>query len=269
MKQSICDPISVVINQEMIDGFLKKLQEKGRKDCTIKEYSRYLHSFYEFLPKDKLVTKDVLIKWKNQFAENEVPVRTANTKISAVNSFLNFTGQKNLQMSPFSFPKENIQPELTRAEYNRLLQSAKIEGKERTYFIIKMIACTGIRLQYLAAVTVENIKEGTIVLPEGGIIRIPELLQKELLDYAQRNGVYEGFLFLTRSGIPIERTNINRSIKLLCRDARVPEEKANPICLRKLYETTYSGIQEHIEILVEQAYNRLLEKEEQTIGWDK
>ena len=36
---------------------------------------------------------------------------------------------------------------------------------------------------------------------------------------------------------------------------------------RKLYQTTQASIQENVVLLVEQAYDRLLEKEQLTIGW--
>ena len=77
-----------------------------------------------------------------------------------------------------------------------------------------------------------------------------------------------GPLFLTRSGTPVNRVNISSSIKKLCRDARVPEEKGNPRCLLKLYQNTYENIQNSIADLVRQEYLSLLEQEQITAGWD-
>ena len=58
------------------------------------------------------------------------------------------------------------------------------------------------------------------------------------------------------------------SIKQLCRDARVPEEKANPRCLKRLWQSTQDGIRAQIDLLVEQACDRLMETEQFAVGWD-
>ena len=63
------------------------------------------------------------------------------------------------------------------------------------------------------------------------MLRIPEGLQRELLDYAQRNGYLSGLIFLTKEGSPMSRTYVSTIIRQLCTAARVPEEKSNPRCL--------------------------------------
>lgn len=47
------------------------------------------------------------------------------------------------------------------------------------------------------------------------------------------------------------RTNIFTGIHQLCVAAKVPEEKGNPRCLRKLYFSTREGIEWNIALLVE------------------
>ena len=44
--------------------------------------------------------------------------------------------------------------------------------------------------------------------------------------------------------------------------------KGSPHCLKRLYQSTRSGIEENIALLVEQAHARLLEQEQLEIGWD-
>ena len=90
----------------------------------------------------------------------------------------------------------------------------------------------------------------------------------ELLDYARRGGYRSGPVFLTREGTPMSRTYVTISIRQLCRAARVPEEKGNPRCLKRLYQSTRAGIEANISLLVEQAHDRLLESEQSHIGWE-
>jgi hypothetical protein len=54
----------------------------------------------------------------------------------------------------------------------------------------------------------------------------------------------------------------------LCEEARVEKEKASPRCLKKLYQSTQDGIMESMSVLMEQTYDRLLETEQLTIGWE-
>ena len=64
------------------------------------------------------------------------------------------------------------------------------------------------------------------------------------------------------------RTAVTDSMKQLCRDARVEEEKVNPRCLRQLWQTTQDGIRAQLDRLVEQAWDSLLETEQLSIGWN-
>ena len=57
-------------------------------------------------------------------------------------------------------------------------------------------------------------------------------------------------------------------MKRVSHDARVSEEKATPKCLREMYLRTREGIEADISTLIEMAYERLLEKEQLTVGWD-
>ena len=64
------------------------------------------------------------------------------------------------------------------------------------------------------------------------------------------------------------RTAVTDSMKQLCRDARVAEEKANPRCLKHLWQTTQDGFRAQLDRLVEQAWDCLLETEQLSIGWN-
>ncbi|HIZ20740.1 MAG TPA: tyrosine-type recombinase/integrase [Firmicutes bacterium] len=253
---------------EGIAGFLCGFEAKGRRDGTIRSYRRILERLYQGLPEDKGLDGERLARWERGLLDSGDSPRTVNVKIAAVNSFLGYCERRDLQLRPLHPSGEEIQPELTRAEYRRLLQAAKAGGKERTYLLVKTICSTGIRLQDIPQMTVENIAQGGVTLSSGERLSLPDALRQELLDFARKTGVRSGSLFVTRSGEPMDRVNINRSIKSLCRDARVAEEKATPLCLRKLYQSTYAGIRENIDVLVEQAHTRLLEKEEENVGWN-
>ena len=166
--------------------------------------------------------------------------------------------------------EDRLQPELTRNEYLRLLQTAKFLGKERIYLLVKVFASTGIYVQDLSRVTVEAAKAERLVVSAGNVkqmIHLPVCLCRELLDYAGRTGILSGPIFITRNGTPMNRTAVSTCILQLSEAAQIPKGKGNPRCLRKLYLTTRASIEDNISLLVEQAMNRQLEQEQLTVGW--
>ena len=168
-------------------------------------------------------------------------------------------------------PADDVQPELTRTEYLRLLSAARVLGKERAYLLVKVFACTGMTVRHLSLLTVEAVEENRLVLPVNGlrrIVHIPAPLRQELRDYIRREGISSGPVFVTRNGRQYNRTAVNAVIQSLARDARVSPEKCNPRCLRKLYRSTQESIQASFALLMEQAHERLLETEQLTTGWE-
>ncbi len=120
--------------------------------------------------------------------------------------------------------------------------------------------------------TVEAVREGKIVCNQNKykqIVTVPSCLQKELLDFALRNSIGSGPIFQTRDGRPMHRTYVSAVIRNLCEEAKVPREKGNPKCLRKLYLSTKAGVESNISLLVEQAMERMMEQEQFTVGWDE
>ena len=120
--------------------------------------------------------------------------------------------------------------------------------------------------------TVEAVQRGRIICNQNKykqIVTIPGCLQRELLDFALRSSIGSGPIFQTRDGRPMHRTYVSAVIRNLCEAAKVPREKGNPKCLRKLYLSTKAGIESNISLLVEQAMERMMEQEQFSVGWEE
>ena len=76
-------------------------------------------------------------------------------------------------------------------------------------------------------------------------------LQKKLLAYAKKNNIESGMLFTTKSGKPLDRTNIWRAMKKLCELAGIAAEKVFPHNLRHLFARTFYGIEKDISKLAD------------------
>lgn len=141
-----------------------------------------------------------------------------------------FLGRRDLQ-SVGSLEVDDVQPELTRTEYLRLLTTARALDKERLYLLVKLFGCTGLPLQELPRVTVEALTEGRVIVRSCGIVQLlhlPDFLRKELLAYARREGTASGPIFHTKSGKPLGRTAVTDSIKQLCRTPGYRRKKPIP-----------------------------------------
>ena len=259
------------VTMEKIEAFLRSAEQRGCTAGTIQAYRRSLLQFYQALPPGKRLNRGTLARWRDSLLEQGCTARTVNAKASAINSFLEFLGLREYQAAQYDRELgSDTQPELNRAEYLRLLSAAREMGNERTYLLVKVFAVTGISVRELPMLTVEAVGDDAIPTLGGGQRRhIPTSLREELLAYIRRLGLTGGPVFVTQSGRPLARTAVTAAIHALARDAQVATEKCNPRCLRRLYQATMAGLEDDAQLLIRQAYDRLLEKEQRTVGWEE
>ena len=265
-------PAELTVTWEEVCRYLDSLAARGRRRETIQVYRPKLEAFYHFLPEDKRVAADTLELWRAALLREGYSPGTANTHVSAANGLLAYLGRRDLQLIGQLDTEGEIQPELSRTEYLRLLATTRNLGRERTYLMVKVFALTGIRVSELNRVTVRAVEEGRVLTACDGraqYVLIPACLRKELTVYLRRVGITAGPVFVTRSGRPMRRTQVSGEIRTLCRDARVDGDKSNPRCLRRLYQVTQERIRDSVQILAEQAHERMLEEEQLTVGWEQ
>lgn len=271
-KHSADPGTGVPLTPEKIEAYLSELRDRGRVEGTLEWYRRGLNHLYASLPGEKLIRRNTLSEWKEKLLGEGYAPRTINTFLVAADGYLEEAGAREYQIATRLKPGDELQPELSRAEYLRLLRTAKTLGRERVYLLVKLFATTGLPLQELSMVTVEAVTAGKVTAESNGvtqIIRFPKFLQEELVTYAGRKGISSGPIFLARDGKPMSRTNVSTGIRQLCVAAQVSPEKGNPRCLKRLFQSTRADIEANIALLVEQAVERKLEEEQLLIGWEE
>lgn len=261
----------VPLTLERVEDYLASLAAKGRVQSTIDGYRRSMRRLYYALPEgDKTIRPGTLCCWREQLLKAEYTPTAVNHFIAAANGYLDYLHARELQLTDALKGDRKPQPELTRNEYLRLLSTARTLGRERVYLLVKVFGNTNLPVHDLEKLTLEAAQAGMLSIGSGcsrEIIRLPESICRELLDYAKRQKIQSGPIFRTRDGEPMRRSNATISIRQLCVAAGVPEKKGSPRCLRKLYQTTREGIERSISLLVDQAQERLLEEEQLTVGW--
>jgi len=264
--------VGIPLTPEKIDGFLSTLQKRGCVQGTMEWYRRGLNRLYQTLPEEKLIYRDTLNEWKETLLSEGYAPRTINIFLVAADGYLEEAGAREYQAATRLKPKNELRPELSRAEYLRLLQTAKALDRERVYLLVKLFATTGIPVQELELVTVKSVTKGNVAAEHNGVaefVRFPKFLQEELLSYAQRSGIISGPIFLSRDGTPMSRTNVSGGIRQLCVAAQVAPEKGNPRCLKRLYQSTRADIEANVALLIEQTLERKMEDEQLMIGWEE
>lgn len=263
---------SLLLTEELIAQFLLEKERRGCVSDTVSGYRRHLLQLYQELPEDKEIRPGTLENWQSMLVEKGYAARTVNNWLSAANSLMEFCGRRELQVPDLPLPADDVQPELTRTEYLRLLSAARVLGKERAYLLVKVFGCMGLAVRELPQLTVEAVRDGRLAVSSHGAprqIHLPAALHGELMDYIRRAGIASGPVFVTRNGKRISRTSVTSTIQALAKDARVAPEKCNPRCLKKLCLSTVAGIEASVRLLVEQAYDQMLEQEQFTIGWEE
>lgn len=227
-----------------IQTYADKLFEDEKSKATIDKYVRDISFFYRYLPENKRVDKACVIRYK-LWLEERYKASSINSMLIALNGFFTFLSWNEcrvklmkVQKSAFRSASEGMHLE----EYKKLVEAASFSGKERLAVMIQAMCATGIRVSELKYLTVESLAEGKAVINNKGKVRvilIPREVQKLLQDYCAKRQIRKGMIFTTRSGKPVDRSNIWREMKKLSESAKVEQKKIYPHNLRHLFAVTY------------------------------
>ncbi len=242
------------LSTKRIKEFAKYLCREEKSAATQEKYLRDAQRFCAYADGNE-ISKELLIAWKKNLIESGYAVRSINSMLASVNSLLDFLELsackvKNIRTQRQTYCAED--KELTKAEYLRLLSASK--KNEQLNLVIQTICGTGIRVSELPYFTVEAIRYGEVTVDcknKTRTILVPGKLRKVLLNYAKRYGITTGAIFVTRTGKPLNRSNIWSAMKKLCEVAGVKPSKVFPHNLRKLFARTFYGIEKDIAKLAD------------------
>lgn len=240
------------LTETIVEEFYQYLEEKST--ATLEKYLRDVRAFFVYAGQQN-VTKELMMAYKNGLIEKGYAVRSINSMLDSLNSLLVFLGWQDCKVKNLKAQRQTYcaeEKELTKAEYLRLLTAA--EHRPQLRLILETICGTGIRVSELRFFTVEAVKRGEIAVrckSKTRTILLPSKLRKLLLDYAKKSGIPSGAIFITRSGKPLNRSNIWAQMKSLCKAANVKASKVFPHNLRKLFARTFYGIEKDIAKLAD------------------
>ncbi len=234
------------LTQREFDQFEDYLRHDEREESTIEAYLRSLTRFAEWAD-GRAVTKELAMEWKAALAEAGYRPISVNAMLAAVNKFFTCMGREDCKVKYLKLQRQMFrksEKDLSKEEYQRLVQAAHEKGDLRMELILETICATGIRVGELKYITVEAVRAGVAEIALKGKIRtilLPHRLCRKLQKYAKQQKIASGKLFLTQDGLPVSRQSIWTRMKALCETAGVERSKVFPHNLRSLFARSFYG----------------------------
>lgn len=238
----------------MIENYVRHLINEEKSGLTIQKYLRDIQNFLKFSEKQP-ITKELTIAYKQDLIARNYAVSSVNSMLAALNGFLDFLGWHDCKIKVVRTQRKIYcaeEKELTKTEYLRLLAASK--NQPQLNLIIQTICATGIRISELQFFTLEAIKRGEVRVRcknKTRIIFVPGSLRTRLMNFAKQHNITTGAVFVTRSGKPLDRSNIWTQMKNLCQKAQVNPKKVFPHNLRKLFARTFYSMEKDIAKLAD------------------
>lgn len=229
-----------IFTEEQMQGFRAHLRLEERAPATIEKYLRDVRAFAAWLG-GRDVTRESAVEWKEYLLSERYAPVTINSMLAALNAFFRFAGLEGARVKYLKIQRRLFRDngrELTRTEYDRLLEMARALGQERLALLMETVCATGIRVSEVRYITVEAARFGRAEIALKGKIRtilLPGKLCRKLLKYARKNKIASGEVFLTGGGRSLSRKQIWAEMKSLGKRAGIEPSKVFPHNLRHLF----------------------------------
>ena len=238
------------ITNESIMLFQTHLLDEEKSKATLEKYLRDVRGFSEWLG-DLFLDKSRVLEYKKYLSERYA-VASVNSIISSLNSFFSYHEWYELRIKTIKVQRQifsESERELSKMEYHKLLYAAKSKKNERLYLLMQTICATGIRVSELRFITASAVEHGRAEIMCKGkrrIVFLPNALCKILKRYLKARKIKNGPVFITKTGKPLDRSNIWSDMKRLCRAAGVSDKKVFPHNLRHLFARAFYSAQKDI-----------------------
>lgn len=225
-----------------LDNFIdsERLDEKSKR--TIGDYRNAVNKLIDFLPDEFELNKSLMIDFKENLTEKGFKVKSKNKYIVIVNKFLKYLKLNDCTLKKFKEQqKTSIDDPIWEQEHKRMLRWAKKLNMMDMYFIIKIFAHTGARIDELKYFTVEsldsNFIKGAYNKGKERTLIMTNELKRELKNYCKENKISSGYIFISpvKKDKMLNNSTIWRRLKKISKQAKINPNKIHPHAWRHLF----------------------------------
>ena len=228
----------------LITKFIAGLKSQEKSKFTIVAYKKDLEQFSGYLMSEDIkdvreIKKDHISGFIKKLISDNYTKKSASRKLNSIRTFFRYLkNEEIIEQNPsldVSHPKYVQSPPriFSKLEYRALRDFAKEDT--RTYALIEVLLQTGLKIGELAALTLEDIKESSLLIKEYGKapqreVPLNNAVKKAIKEYeTARIKSNNNHLFITRTGHPLLIRNIRQIISRCFREIGVENATVNDL----------------------------------------
>ena len=245
----------MTITTDQLTQFRALLKNEEKSAATMNKYLRDIQRFALWLG-DTPLERDAMLDYKADLMRHYA-AGSVNSILAALNRFLRMIAREDCRVHRLRIQYQAYSPEereITAQEYADLVRTARETGRARLALVLQTICSTGIRISELQYITVETLRHRRATVHNKGKIReilLPRQLCAELKGWAKAAHIRSGPIFVTRNGLPLDRSNVWSQMKGLCTAAQVDPSKVFPHNLRHLFARTFYRMEKDLSRLAD------------------
>ena len=228
----------------LITKFIEGLKSQGKSKFTIVAYKKDLEQFSGYLMSEDIkdvreIKKEHISGFIKKLISDNYTKKSASRKLNSIRTFFRYLkNEEVVDQNPsldVSHPKYVQSPPriFSKLEYRALRDFAKEDI--RTYALVEIFLQTGLKIGELAALTLEDIKEDSLLIKEYGKapqrdVPLNKAVKKAIKEYEKiRIQSNNSHLFITRTGQPLLIRNIRQIISRCFREVGVEKATVNDL----------------------------------------
>ena len=220
--------------------FRRILREEDLAENTVETYS---YAVNDFLTRYGTLNRAELSAYKS-FLMDHYKARTVNVRILSLNKYLDAVGKPGLKLKTIKMPKESfLDQTLSNEDYLKFKRLLRKEPDQRWYFVVWFLAATGARISELIHFRVEHVLAGFIdIYSKGDRMRrlyFPDKLQKEAIQWINKEGRKSGYLFLNTRGGQLTPRGISLRLKDYAAKYGIDPSLIHPHAFRHLFARNF------------------------------
>ena len=228
------------------------LIENNYSGNTIRAYTRMIENYFT---EYKEPTHENLLFCRNYLISN-YSVSTANLRINALNSYLRFTRSPLPPLEAVKVHRRQYYDEIISNDELTLLKNFLSEkGDLRSYFLVRILACTGMRISELLEITVTDIhRRCRDIISKGCKLRrvyFPEELARETEAWLASENMENGYIFLNCRGRRLTPSGVRFLLRGCARACGIPEKHIHPHAFRHRYALNFLKSNPDISLLAD------------------